>query len=80
MVKNHPAYSGDMGSIPGSGRHPHVGNGSPFQYSCLENSMDRGDWWSAVHVITKSRTWLSYGHTHTLTILKNIELLYTLMV
>jgi len=44
VVKNHPAYSGDMGSIPGSGRHPHVGNGSPFQYSCLENSMDRGDW------------------------------------
>ena len=56
-----------MGSIPGSGRPPQVGNG-------------RGAWWSAVHVTTKSHTWLSYAHTHTLTILKNIELLYTLIV
>ena len=35
----------DVGSIPGWGRSPEGGNGNPFQYSCLENSMDRGDWW-----------------------------------
>ena len=32
------------------------GNGTPLQYSCLENSMDRGAWWAAVHGVTKSRT------------------------
>ena len=37
-----------MGSIPGSGRHPEVGNGNLLQYSCLENSMDRGAWWATV--------------------------------
>ena len=35
------------------------GNGTPLQYSCLENPMDRGAWWAAVHGVTKSRTWLS---------------------
>ena len=35
------------------------GNGDPLQYSCLENPMDRGAWWAAVHGVTKSRTWLS---------------------
>ena len=34
--------AGDLGSIPGSGRFPGEGNGNPFQYSCLENPMDRG--------------------------------------
>ena len=34
---------GDLGSIPGLGRSPGEGNGNPLQYSCLENSMDRGD-------------------------------------
>ena len=42
--------AGDPGSIPGSGRHPGEGNGCPLQYSCLENSMDRGAWWATVHV------------------------------
>ena len=36
--------AGDMGFIPGSGRSPEEGNGNPLQYSCLENSMDGGDW------------------------------------
>ena len=36
--------AGDLGSIPGSGRSPGEGNGHPLQYSCLENSMDRGAW------------------------------------
>ena len=47
MIKNLPANAGDArdsGSIPGLGRSPGVGNGSQFQYSCLENSMDRGAW------------------------------------
>ena len=35
---------GDMGSVPGLGRSPGEGNGSPLQYSCLENPMDRGAW------------------------------------
>ena len=52
-VQNPPANTGAMGSIPGSGRSPGEGNGNPLQYSCLENPMDRGDWWATVHVVTK---------------------------
>ena len=48
--------TGDAGSIPGLGRSPGEGNGSPFQYSCLENSMDRGAWWATVHGLAKSQT------------------------
>ena len=47
VVKNPPASVGDtrdMGSIPGSGRFPGEANGKPLQYSCLDNSMDRGAW------------------------------------
>ena len=57
MVKNLPANAGDakdVGLIPGSGRSPGVGNGNPLQYSCLENSMDRGAWWATVHGAAKS--------------------------
>ena len=49
MVKNLPVNTrdaGDVGSIPGSGRSPGEGNGNPLQYSCLENSMDRGACWT----------------------------------
>ena len=42
--------------IPGSGRFPGGGNGDPLQYSCLENSMDRGAWWATVHVVAESDT------------------------
>ena len=62
MVKNPPANSGntrDTGSTPGSGRSPGVGNGNSLQYSCLENSMDRGAWQTIVHGIKKSPTQLS---------------------
>ena len=56
-VKNLPARAGeakDKGSVPGQGRSPGVGNGNPLQYSCLENSMDRGAWWvTVVHGVTK---------------------------
>ena len=40
--------AGDLGLIPGLGRSPGEGHGNPFQYSCLENSMDRA-WWATVH-------------------------------
>ena len=51
--------AGDLGSIPGSGRSSEEGNGNPLQYSCLENSMDRGVWWATVRRVTKSQTQLS---------------------
>ena len=41
-----------MGLIPGLGRSPGEGNGNPLEYSCLENPMDRGDWWATVHGVT----------------------------
>ena len=49
---------GALGSIPGSGRSPVEENGYPLQYSCLENPMDRRAWWTTVHGVTKSLTWL----------------------
>ena len=51
--------SGDLGSILGSGRSPGEKNGNPLQYSCLENSMDRGVWRAIVHGVTNSQTRLS---------------------
>ena len=59
MVKNLPAIAGDprdSGLIPGSGRFPREGNGNSLQYSCLENTMDRGDWGATVHGVAKSWT------------------------
>ena len=50
MVKNLAANAGDTrdaGVIPGSGRSPAVRNGSPLQYFCMENPMDRGTWWAS---------------------------------
>ena len=46
----------DAGSFPGLGRFPGEENGNPLQYSCLENSMDRGAWWATVHGVAKSQT------------------------
>ena len=59
VVKNPPANSGDMGSIPESGRSPGGGNGNPLQYSCLGNPMDRGARWAIVHRVIKSQKQLS---------------------
>ena len=69
MVKNLPAMWETQGSGLGLGlgRSPGEGNGNPLQYSCLENSMERGDWQATLHGIAKSRTGLSdqsYVHTH----------------
>ena len=57
VVKNLPASAGDardMGSIPGSGRSSGGGNGTPLQYSCLGNPMDKEAWWALVHGVAKS--------------------------
>ena len=53
VVKDPPANEEDAGLILGSGRSPGEGNGNPLQYSCLENSMDRGAWRATVHGVTK---------------------------
>ena len=56
MVKNLPARAGDVtesGSIPGLGGSPGGGHGNPLEYSYLENTMDRGNWWATVHRVTK---------------------------
>ena len=67
VVKSLPANAGDkrdMGSIPGLGRSPGDGNANPLQYSCLENSMDRGTWRATDHGATKSQTRLSDEYFH----------------
>ena len=59
LVKNQPANTGDTrdaGLIPGLGRSPGEGNGSPLQYSCLENSMEREAWQGIAQGVTKSQT------------------------
>ena len=56
VVKNRSATAGDMGSIPGLGRSPEEGNGSPLQDSCLENPMNTGARQATVHGVAKSQT------------------------
>ena len=63
VVKNSPANAGEVGLIPGLGRSPGEVHGNPLQYSCLQNSMDRGAWQATVHGVTKSWTGLSM-HAH----------------
>ena len=53
VVKNPYADIGDTGWSPGSGRSPGEGSGTPLQYSCLGNPIDRGAWWATVHGVTK---------------------------
>ena len=68
VVKNPSANAGDVrvqGLIPGLGRSPGVGNGNWLQYSCLENSMDKGAWWATVHGAAKHQTRRStHRYTH----------------
>ena len=58
MVKN-ASNAGDGGLISGLGRSSGERNGYPLQYSCIENSMDRGAWWGTVHGVTRNQAWLS---------------------
>ena len=53
VVKKLAANAGDAGSIPGSGRSPGEGNGNPLQYSCLDNTIDRGTGWATVHGVAE---------------------------
>ena len=53
--KESACSAGDLGSIPGMGRSPGEGNGSPLQYSCLENPMDRGAWQATIHGVARVR-------------------------
>ena len=58
VIKNLSANAGNAreeGLIPGSGRSLGAGNGTPLQYSCLENPMDRGAWWPTVHKVSKGQ-------------------------
>ena len=54
--KESTCNAGDLGLIPWSGRSLGEGNGTPLQYSCLENPMDRGAWWATVHGVTENQT------------------------
>ena len=63
VVKNPPANAGDITDldlIPRSRRSPGGGYGNPLQHSCLENPMDRGDWWATVHGVAHSWTRLNH--------------------
>ena len=65
VSKGSACNGGDLGLIPGSWRSPGEGNGNSLQYSCLENSTDRGAWWITVHGVTKSWIRLSNStYTH----------------
>ena len=59
MIKNPPANTGDMVSLPGLGRSPGEENVNPLLYSCLGNSMDKGGLWNTFHGVTKCWIWLS---------------------
>ena len=65
--KESACNAGEPGSILGSGRSPGEGNGSPLQYSCLENPMDRGAWQATVHGVSR------VGHN---LVIKEREILY----
>ena len=70
--KESACNAGDPGSIPGSGRSPGEGNGSPLQYACMENPRDREVWWATVHGVTRvglsdkitTTTWCFLGFPH----------------
>ena len=69
MVKESACNAGDLGLIPGLERSPGEGNSYPLQYSCLDNSMDRGAWQTTVHRVAKSQTLCNFH----LTSLKTME-------
>ena len=63
--KESACNAGDPGLILGSGRSPGEGKGNLFQYSCLENSTDKGAWWATVHGVSQSQTQLTVFHSLT---------------
>ena len=71
--------AGDLGSIPGLGKSPGEGNGSPLQQSCLENLMDGGTWQATVHGVAKSWTQLSHSASF-LSIFKILGLVFKVVV
>ena len=76
-VKDSTCNAGDPSYNFGLGRFPEEGNGYPLQYSCLENSMDRGAWQATVHEVAKSQTMV--GNTYP--VKQGIpEIIYTKMV
>ena len=72
----------DLGSIPGSGRSPGEGNGNPLQYSCLENSMDRGAWQAKVHELQRvghdwtANTFTFFHLIHAIRLLSNLRMVW----
>ena len=64
MVKPLTCNAGELHSIPRSGRSPGEGNDNPLQYSCLENTMDRGDWQGTVHGVSRVRHDLATKPNH----------------
>ena len=62
--KEYACNTGNLGSIPGSGRSPGEGNGNPLQYSCLGNPVDRGAWWAIVHGGHKESDMSEWLNTH----------------
>ena len=64
MVKNLPANARDVSLIPALGKSPGEGNGNLFQYSCLENPMDREGWRATVHAVAKESDTTEHAHRH----------------
>ena len=71
MVKNPPAMWETWVPFLGWADSPGEGNGNPLQYSCLENSMDRGAWWAIVHRVAKSQTQWRRLSTHAHTVISS---------
>ena len=65
VIKNPPVSAGDVGLIPGLVSSPGGGNSNPLQYSCLDDPMDRGNFWATVHGIARVR--YDWAHTHAYT-------------
>ena len=75
--KESACNAGDLGSISGLGRSPGEENGNPLQYSCLENPMDRRNWWAVGHgghIELGTTEWLSLSNFHTQTNHRHMEM------
>ena len=70
--KESACNAGDLGSILGPGTSPGEENGTPLQYSCLENPTDRGAWWATAHGVIRNQTRLSDKHLIKLTQMINL--------